>query len=93
MFLMVNSFNAKIKKQAAGLENSVVTTRVVCIVGEYQRRTPTGVGRVHKKTVHRGAAKNPRWLKACNTTRCDMCEFFFISIEDEIVVNAIAAQS
>ena len=73
--------------------------RVVYIVGKYQRRT--GVGRIliapgttgrTEKTVHMGAAKNPRWLRACNTTRCDMCEFFFISIEDEIVVNAIAAQ-
>ena len=99
---MVHSFNAKVKKKAAGLENSVITfvaklimtadTRVfVCMADEYQRRTQKGMGRT-EKTVHTGAAKNPRWLKACNTTRCDMCEFFFISIEDEIVVNAIAPQ-
>jgi hypothetical protein len=106
MFLMVHSFNAKVKKRAAGLENSVDTTRGFYIAGKYQRRTGVGriliapkVGRRRKtsgrieKTEHRSAAKNPRWLKACNTTRCDMCEFFFISIEDEIVVNAIAAQS
>jgi hypothetical protein len=67
----------------------------------YQRRTPKGIGRIKKatgigrteKTEHKGAAKNPRWLKACNTTSCDICEFFFISIEDEIVVNTFAAQS
>jgi hypothetical protein len=58
----------------------------------YQRRTQKGIGRT-EKTEHKGAAKNPRWLKACNTTSCDICEFFFISIEDEIVVNTFAAQS
>jgi hypothetical protein len=46
-----------------------------------------------EKTVHSGAAKNPRFSEACNTTRRDICEFFFISIEDEIVVKAFAAQS
>lgn len=52
----------------------------------YQRRTQKGMGRT-EKTVHTGAAKNPRWLKACNITfeKCDMCEFFFISNVDEIV--------
>jgi hypothetical protein len=58
----------------------------------YQRRTLTGVRRQKEKTGHKGAAKNPRGLKACNTTSSDMCEFFFISIEDEIVVKAFAAQ-
>jgi hypothetical protein len=51
-----------------------------------------GIGRT-EKTEHKGAAKNPRWLRACNTTSSDIGEFFFISIEDEIVVNAFAAQS
>lgn len=52
----------------------------------YQRRTQKGMGRT-EKTVHKGTAKNPRWLKACNITleKCDMCEFFFISDVDEIV--------
>jgi hypothetical protein len=51
---------------------------------EYQRRTQKGIGR-REKTVHRGAAKNPRLLKACNITRQrDMGEFFFISVLDEI---------
>lgn len=50
------------------------------IMGMYQRRTQKGMGRT-EKTVHNGAAKNPRLLKACNITRqCDMGEFFFISI-------------
>jgi hypothetical protein len=38
------------------------------IVGKYQRRTQKGMGRT-EKTVHKGAAKNPRLLKACNITR------------------------
>jgi hypothetical protein len=52
----------------------------------YQRRTQKGMGRT-EKTVHTGAVKNPRLLKACNITceKCDMCEFFFISNVDEIV--------
>jgi hypothetical protein len=52
----------------------------------YQRRTQKGMGRT-EKTVHTGAAKNPRLLKACNITleNGDMCEFFFISNVDEIV--------
>jgi hypothetical protein len=59
----------------------------------YQRRTPTGEKRPYlapgmgrtEKTVHNGAAKNPRLLKACNITRKrDMGEFFFISMSDEI---------
>jgi len=51
---------------------------------EYQRRTQKGTGRT-EKTVHRGAAKNPRLLKACNiTANSDMGEFFFISNGDEI---------
>jgi hypothetical protein len=50
----------------------------------YQRRTQKGTGR-REKTVHTGAAKNPRLLKACNiTARRDMGEFFFISVLDEI---------
>jgi hypothetical protein len=65
---------------------------VVDIARMYQRRTQKGIGRT-EKTVHSGAAKNPRLLEACNTTRCDKCEFFFISIEDEIVVKAFAPQS
>jgi hypothetical protein len=37
-----------------------------------------------EKTVHTGAAKNPRLFKACNiTARRDMGEFFFISMSDE----------
>jgi hypothetical protein len=35
---------------------------------EYQRRTQKGMGR-REKTVHKGAAKTPRLLKACNITR------------------------
>jgi hypothetical protein len=59
----------------------------------YQRRTQKGMGRT-EKTVHKGAAKNPRWLKACNITRkkCDMFEFFFISDVDEIVSNYLTLQ-
>jgi hypothetical protein len=54
------------------------------IVGKYQRRTQKGMGRT-EKTVHKGAAKNPRLVKACNITKqCDMGEFFFISVLDEI---------
>src|ERR1700674_398950 len=50
----------------------------------YQRRTQKGTGRT-EKTVLRGAAKNPRCLKACNiTVRSDMGEFFFIFLPDEI---------
>jgi len=46
----------------------------------FQRRTQKGMGRT-EKTVHRGAAKNPRLLKACNITRIrDMGGFFFISM-------------
>ena len=51
-----------------------------------------GIGQT-EKTDLKGTAKNPRWLKACNITSRDICEFFFISIEDEIVVKAFAAQS
>ena len=40
----------------------------VAIVKGYQRRTQKGMGRT-EKTVHNGAAKNPRLLKACNITR------------------------
>jgi hypothetical protein len=59
----------------------------------YQRRTQKGMGRT-EKTVHKGTAKNPRWLKACNITleKCDMCEFFFISDVDEIVSNYLTLQ-
>jgi len=47
--------------------------------GKYQRRTQKGMGRTEKIT-QRGATKNPRLLKACNTipVRTDMGEFFFI---------------
>jgi hypothetical protein len=50
--------------------------------GRYQRRTQKGMGRTEKIT-QAGATKNPRLLKACNTTpvRTDMGEFFFISVE------------
>jgi hypothetical protein len=52
--------------------------------GGYQRRTQKGTGRT-EKTGHGGAAKNPRSVKACNITiRCDMGEFFFISMANEI---------
>jgi hypothetical protein len=62
------------------------------IVGKYQRRTQKGTGRT-EKTVHSGAAKNPRLLKACNITKyCDMGEFFFISVLDENVVNVFTTQ-
>jgi hypothetical protein len=54
------------------------------MVKKYQRRTQKGMGRT-EKTVHNGAAKNPRLFKACNITRKrDMGEFFFISMSDEI---------
>jgi hypothetical protein len=81
----------KVKTQTAGQENSVVwtggmssiVTAIPGIEGKYQRRTQKGMGRT-EKTGHKGAAKNPRWMKACNTTSCDICEFFFISVSDEI---------
>jgi hypothetical protein len=58
----------------------------------YQRRTQKGTGRT-EKTVHRGAAKNPRLFKACNITKkCDMGEFFFISVLDEIDVKIFTTQ-
>ena len=55
----------------------------------YQRRTQKGMMGRTAKTMHRGIAKNPRLLKACNITfeKCDMCEFFFISIIDENGLN------
>jgi hypothetical protein len=60
------------------------TAERVAIVKRYQRRTQKGMGRT-EKTVHNGAAKNPRLFKACNITRKrDMGEFFFISMSDEI---------
>jgi hypothetical protein len=43
-----------------------------------------------EKTGHKGAAKNPRRRKT--STSCNMGEFFFISIEDEIVGKAFAPQ-
>lgn len=51
----------------------------------YQRRTQKGIGRT-EKTEHRGAAKNPRLLKACKTTSelGEMGEFFFIEVKDEL---------
>jgi len=51
------------------------------MVLQYQRRTQKGIGRTEKITP-RGATKNPRLLKACNTTSVssDMGEFFFISM-------------
>jgi hypothetical protein len=47
----------------------------------YQRRTQKGIGRTEKITLT-GVTKNPRLLKACNTTSVmsDMGEFFFISM-------------
>ena len=46
---------------------------------KYQRRTQKGMGRTEKIT-QAGVTKNPRLLKACNTSplRNDMGEFFFI---------------
>jgi hypothetical protein len=66
----------KVKTQTAGQENSVVwtsgmisiVTAIPGIAGEYQRRTQKGMGRT-EKTGHKGAAKNPRWMKACNITK------------------------
>ncbi|HLZ89067.1 MAG TPA: hypothetical protein VKQ52_17550 [Puia sp.] len=53
----------------------------------YQRRTQKGMGRT-EKTVHNGAAKNPRLLKACNITRKrDMGGFFFISMKMRLLFN------
>ena len=54
----------------------------------YQRRTQKGMGRTEKITLM-GATKNPRSVKACNITfeKCDMCEFFFISVIDEYGLN------
>jgi hypothetical protein len=58
--------------------------------GKYQRRTQKGIGRTEKIT-QRGATKNPRLLKACNTipVRTDMVEFFIILRKNgmTIVVN------
>ena len=58
--------------------------------GKYQRRTQKGMGRTEKIT-QRGATKNPRLLKACNTipVRTDMGEFFFIFMKNGMtrVVN------
>jgi hypothetical protein len=72
-----------------GKRNSHTGTGEIVPVGTgrygagYQRRTQKGTGRT-EKTVLRGAAKNPRLLKACNiTARCDMGEFFFIFLPDE----------
>jgi hypothetical protein len=49
------------------------------MVQVYQRRTQKGMGRIEKITLG-GVTKNPRLLKACNTTFAisDMGEFFFI---------------
>jgi hypothetical protein len=45
------------------------------------------VGRT-EKTGHSGTAKNPRLLKACNTTeKSDMGEFFFISMSMKMSVK------
>jgi hypothetical protein len=51
----------------------------------YQRRTQKGIGRT-EKTEQRGAAKNPRLLKACKTTsdKSEMGEFFFIEVKDKL---------
>jgi hypothetical protein len=71
---------------------SVVKTGGVFIGMQYQRRTPTGMGRT-EKTVHSGAAKNPRLLKACNITRNgDMGEFFFISMTMKLVLEIFPTQ-
>jgi hypothetical protein len=71
----------------AGQENSSAETEDTMGVW-YQRRTQKGMGRT-EKTVHTGAAKNPRLLKACNITceKCDMCKFFFISIINDNGLN------
>jgi hypothetical protein len=66
----------KVKTQTAGQEISVVwtggmigiVTAIPGIGGKYQRRTQKGMGRT-EKTGHRGAAKNPRLVKACNITK------------------------
>jgi hypothetical protein len=66
----------KVKTQTEGRGNSVVTTSgmisvvsaIAGIAGEYQRRTQKGMGRT-EKTEHKGAAKNPRLVKACNITK------------------------
>jgi hypothetical protein len=60
---------------------------------QYQRRTQKGIGRMEKITL-RGATKNPRLLKACNTTliSSDMGEFFFISVKYEFTWNILTAQ-
>src|ERR1700753_1679213 len=79
MFLKVNCFNAKNKKRKKkGQENSVVWRL-------NQRRTQKGIIGRMLKTAHNGSAKNPRLMKACPITRSDICEFFFISTEDESV--------
>jgi hypothetical protein len=59
----------------------------------FQRRTQKGIGRTQKITL-RGATKNPRFLKACNTTpeSSDMGEFFFISVTYELAKNILTAQ-
>jgi hypothetical protein len=75
----------KTKRQTIGLEIGVVTAGGIAAADwKYQRRTQKGMGRT-EKTVHNGAAKNPRWLKACNITRGDMCEFFFISMRMKLL--------
>jgi len=55
----------------------------------YQRRTQKGMMGRTEKITPTGATKNPRSLKACNITfeKCDMCEFFFISIIDDNGLN------
>jgi hypothetical protein len=45
-----------------------IGTAIPGIEGKYQRRTQKGMGRT-EKTGHKGAAKNPRWMKACNITK------------------------
>jgi hypothetical protein len=59
------------------------------MVRKYQRRTQKGMGRT-EKTVHNGAAKNPRLLKACNITKGDMGGFFFISMKMKLLFDTFS---
>jgi hypothetical protein len=58
-------------------------------VGRPWLQSATGIGRI-EKTGHKGAAKNPRWLKACNTTSSDMGEFFFISMNMKLLFKSLS---
>jgi hypothetical protein len=58
------------------------------MVCSYQRRTQKGMGRTQKITPG-SVTKNPRLLRACNTTLAtsDMGEFFFHFLTDVIEQN------